>query len=62
MEQKEAQVIGYVGDGSVPMIVRVPVYEILSCSADHRLWQTCLLADVRNVALAQENVVKEGGR
>jgi len=62
MEQEEAQVIGNVGNSRVPMIVRIPVDEIVSRSSDHRLWQTCLLADIRCVALAQENVVKEGGR
>jgi hypothetical protein len=62
MEQEETQVIGNVGNSSVPMIVWIPVNEIVSRSSDHRLWQTCLLADVRCVALAQENVVKESGR
>ncbi len=52
MEQEEAQVIGNVGNSSVPMIVRIPVDEIVSRSSNHRLRQTCLLADVRCVALA----------
>jgi hypothetical protein len=36
MEQEETQVIGYMGDSSMPVIVGVPIGELVSRRPEHR--------------------------
>jgi hypothetical protein len=37
MEQEEAQVIGYMGDGSMPVIVWIPIGKLVSRRPQHLL-------------------------